>query len=138
MKKNTMLEEIERRKVHLLEQADSAVGDEPMLVAQLSSLEYAVRTGKRPKAEWEQHELHWIAHTAEVNRSAIRQTAQAMLAFEDLLRREPESVVTDPELQRILHWWREENGREEFLGQITIEERRALETLEQNWRNEGR
>ena len=79
-----------------------------------------------------------MAHTAEMHRSAVRQSAQAMLAFEDLLRREPDSIVMDPELQRILHWWREENGREEFLGQITIEERRSLEALEQHWRNDAR
>ena len=138
MKKNDMLTEIERRKEHLLERNDFAVGDEPMLVAQLKNIECAVRSGKRSKAAWEQHELHWMAHTAEMHRSAVRQSAQAMLAFKDLLRREPDSIVMDPELQRILYWWREENGREEFLGQITIEERRSLEALEQHWRNDAR
>ena len=137
MKKAEMLAEVQRRREQLREASDSNIGDEPMLAAQLANLEHDLRAGTRPSEAWEQHQYHWMAHHAEQHRNLVRQGAQVMLAFEDVLRREPDGVVSDPQLQKLLHWWREEDGREELLGQITIEERRTLENLERQWREQS-
>ncbi len=57
-----------------------------------------------------------------------------MLTFEDMERQEPNTFIDDPTVLELLHWWREEGGREEYLGQLTIAERRELEEQERQWR----
>jgi hypothetical protein len=57
-----------------------------------------------------------------------------MLAFEDIQRKEPTHFDNDPKMQQMLHWWCNEGGREEYLGEITLEERRDLEEKARQWR----
>jgi hypothetical protein len=133
-KRAQTLAEVVRRRKHLQEH-QSSVGDEPLLRRQLDELGIA---GGEPDARfnelWEQHEFHWTAHTAELRRFIVRQCAHIMLAFEDIERQDRDHFRDQPDMIKMLHWWREEGGREEYLGQITLEERRKLEEMARQWR----
>ena len=83
---------------------------------------------------WDQLEFHWLAHTAELRRSIVRQCAHIMLAFEDIARTDPDHFRDQPDMLKMLHWWRVEGGREEYLSQITLEDRRDLESQARQWR----
>ena len=133
--KAAMLAEVERRRESLLAPDTLPVGDECLLRRQLDGLEQALYAGRIPRDAWEQHQFHWMAHCAERERSLIRRGAHLMLTLEDIERHEPEAFIRDTTVMGLLHWWREEGGREEYLGQITIEERRELEEQERQWRN---
>lgn len=130
----TMLAEVERRREVLLAGDTLPVGDESLLRRQLDGVEQALYAGRIPKDAWEQHQIHWLAHCAERERNLICRGAHLMLTFEDIERHEPDAFVHDVTVLQLLHWWREEGGRENYLGQITIEERRELEEQERQWR----
>lgn len=132
-----MLAEIERRREALIEQATLPVGDEGLLRRQLDGVEQALYAGRLPGEEWEQHQLHWMAHCADQERCLIRRSSHLLLTFEDMERNEPDIFIRDATVLELLHWWREEGGREEYLGQITLEERRELEEQERQWREKG-
>ena len=132
--KTKMLAEIERRREALIDQVTLPIGDEMLLRRQLDGVEQALYAGRLPEDEWEQHQFHWLAHCAEQERSLIRRSAHLMLTFEDMERQEPNTFLDDPTVLELLHWWREEGGREEYLGQLTIAERRELEDQERQWR----
>ncbi len=133
--KAKMLTEVERRREELLAGDTLPVGDEGLLRRQLDGVEQALYAGRIPREPWEQHQLHWLAHCAEKERSLVRRGAHLMLTLEDIERHEPDAFVQDVTVLELLHWWREEGGREEYLGQITIEERRELEEQERQWRS---
>ena len=135
--KANILTEVKRRREELLEQSTFLVGDEALLGRQLDSLEQALQAGRRAKEEWEQHQLHWLAHGAEQERHLIRRSAHLLLTFEDMERNEPDIFIGDATVLELLNWWREEGGREEYLGQITLEERRELEEQERQWRQQS-
>jgi hypothetical protein len=131
------LAEVTRRRKHLKEHK-SSVGDEELLARQLEELALAAgEPDVRFNELWEQHEFHWLAHTAELRRSIVRQCAHIMLAFEDIERTDPHHFDDQPEMLKMFHWWREEGGREEYLGQITLEERRHLEDMARQWREKN-
>lgn len=133
-RKTKLLAEIERRREALLDQVTLPIGDEMLLRRQLDGVEQALYAGRLPEEEWEQHQFHWLAHCAEQERSLIRRSSHLMLTFEDMERQEPNTFIDDPTVLELLHWWREEGGREEYLGQLTIAERRELEEQERQWR----
>ncbi len=129
-----ILTEVARRRQHLNDHK-SNVGDEPLLTRQLDELGIAAGESDVQFGElWEQHEFHWLAHTAELRRSIVRQCAHIMLAFEDIERTEPNHFRDQPDMLKMLNWWCKEGGREEYLGQITLEERRDLEEKARKWR----
>jgi len=131
------LAEVARRRQHLKEHKTS-VGDEPLLARQLTGLGMAAGEPDAKFNElWEQHEFHWLAHIAEMRRSLVRQCAHIMLAFEDIERKDAGHFKDQPDMIKMLHWWREEGGREEYLGQITLEERRDLEEKARQWREKN-
>lgn len=132
--KEKMLAEIERRRESLLDQVTLPIGDEMLLRRQLDGVEQALYAGRLPEEDWEQHQFHWLAHCAEQERSLIRRSSHLMLTFEDMERHEPNIFIEDATVLELLHWWREEGGREEYLGQLTIAERRELEEQERQWR----
>jgi len=132
--KEKMLAEIERRRESLLDQVTLPIGDEMLLRRQLDGVEQALYAGRLPEEDWEQHQFHWLAHCAEQERSLIRRSSHLMLTFEDMERHEPNIFIEDATVLELLHWWRDEGGREEYLGQLTIAERRELEEQERQWR----
>jgi len=104
------------------------------LLAQLDALERRLIDGDVPTEDWEQFELHFQAYLADLMRQIRRQSAHFMLAFEDMELENPRVFDGDEEVQGLLRWWREEGGREQFLGGIPLEERRELEKKAQEWR----
>ena len=132
--KEKMLAEIERRREALIDQVTLPIGDEMLLRRQLDGVEQALYAGRLPEEDWEQHQFHWLAHCAEQERSLIRRSSHLMLTFEDMERHEPNIFIEDATVLELLHWWRDEGGREEYLGQLTIAERRELEEQERQWR----
>jgi hypothetical protein len=128
------LAELTRRRKHL-EDHKANVGDEELLRRQLAELALAAgEPDVRFNELWEQHQFHWLAHTAELRRSIVRQCAHIMLAFEDIQRTDPHHFDDQPEMLKMFQWWCQEGGREEYLGQITLEERRHLEDMARKWR----
>jgi hypothetical protein len=132
------LGELARRRKHLKEHDKTSAGDEELLARQLDELGMAAgEPDVRFNELWEQHEFHWLAHTAELRRSITRQCAHIMLAFEDIERTDPHHFDDQPDMLKMFRWWREEGGREEYLGQITLEERRQLEEMARQWREKN-
>lgn len=82
-------------------------------------------------AEWQDHELAWQAYVAERREALVAATSRTMLSLEAMARDKPETVT--PDLAKELHWWQEEGGREEWLGQLPLETRRALEEEAKKW-----
>jgi len=125
-----------RRKA--LADGQGQVGDEELLTRQLHELGCAAGEPDVQFDElWTQHEFHWLAHMAELRRSIVRQCAHIMLAFEDIERTQPDHFHDQPNMIKMLDWWRNEGGREEYLGQITLEERRNLEAMARQWREKN-
>lgn len=129
-----MLTMVGQRRAALASELDSPVGDEGLLRRQLDGIEQALYAGKIPEEQWEQHQLHWMAHCADQIRILIRRSAELMLVFEDMERTEPEVFAREHAVRDLLQWWRYEGGREEYLGQLPLVERRELEEQERQWR----
>lgn len=132
--KEKMLAAVEQRRASLAGGLDSPVGDEGLLRRQLDGIEQALYAGRIPEDQWEQHQLHWMAHCADQVRILVRRSAELMLVFEDMERKEPEVFSREHAVRELLEWWRSEGGREEYLGQIPLSERQALEEQERQWR----
>jgi hypothetical protein len=132
--KKNMLEAVEQRRAALVGGLDSPVGDEGLLRRQLDGIEQALYAGYLPEDQWEQHQLHWMAHCADQVRVLVRRSAELMLVFEDMERKEPEVFLREHAVRELLEWWRNDGGREEYLGQIPLVERQALEEQERQWR----
>src|ERR1044071_127886 len=65
------------------------------LLAQLDAIEKKLIDGEVPTEEWEQFELHWQAHSADLQREICRKSAHIMLAFEDIEREDPNHFAND-------------------------------------------
>lgn len=134
-RREQLLAEVSLRREVLRKEVDSPVGDEALLRRQLDWVEQVIYAGRCPDAEWDEHQLHWMAHQAEVERALICRSARLMLALEDMERQDADVFIYDATVLELLHWWREEGGRNDYLGQITISERRELEEQERRWRD---
>lgn len=121
-----------------LKQGSGTVAGDPALLAQLDALERKLIDGDVPVADWEQFELHFSARQADLMRDIKRQSAHIMLAFEDMERENPDAFANDEKTKELLRWWRDEGGREEFIGSITLAERRELEEMARRWREKGK
>ncbi len=132
--KEKMLAAVEQRRAALLPKGEMPVGDEDLLRRQLNGIEQALYAGELPDEQWEQHQMHWLAHCADQVRGLIRRSAELMLVFEDMERQEPEVFAKEQSVRELLHWWRDDGGREEYLGQIPLTERQELEEIERRWR----
>lgn len=133
--RDEFLTEVRRRQQALEDAKSSPVGDEDLLLEQLAEVAEALQGGKPfPREVWEDHELHWAAHCAELLRSIRVQSAHIAMAMADARRVDPAFMAGDARVDGVLHWWQEQGGREEMLGSITLEERRGLEKMEREWR----
>jgi hypothetical protein len=108
------------------------------LLAQLDAMEKQLIDGEVPAAEFEQFELHWSAHLADLQREIFCRSAHLMLAFEDMEREDPNHFANDDNAKQLLYWWRNEGGREEFMGSIPLEERKKLEEMARQWREKNK
>ena len=132
MTRAEMLAEVVRRREAL--KAPTADASATELLTLLDALEFRLIDGDVPQDDWEQFELHWAAHLAELMSSIRYRSAHVMLAFEDIEAEDPHHFDDDEDVKKLLRWWREEGGREQFLGNITLEERQKLEAMAREWR----
>jgi hypothetical protein len=99
--KANMLTEVGKRREALIENDATLVGDEDLLRQQLDGIEQSLSAGRLPEEEWEQHQMHWLAHCADQMRSIIRRSAHGMLAFEDMERHQPDVFAKDEGVTRL-------------------------------------
>jgi len=128
-----MLAEVVRRR-DKLQSAKAKVGHEAEMLRQLADLEQTLLDQNVSRQAWEQHELLWCVYQAELRRVVVKMSAQALMTFDDIERCEPGSLKLDAQMLELLRWWREDGGREKYLSELPIEERRALERMEDEWR----
>ena len=114
--------------------ASPPAADRDELLGQLEGIECRLIDGETPTDDWEQFQLQWAARLADLRRSIQRRSAHVMLAFEDMERQDPSVFARDENAKKLLRWWRDEGGREQFMGSITLEERRELEAKARSWR----
>ena len=131
MTRAEMLAAVIDHRDRLKKQSDNE--DSQRLLAQLDALERRLIDGDVPTEDWEQFELHFQAHLADLLRQIRRQSAHIMLGFEDMELENPHVFDGDEDMKGLLRWWREEGGREQFLGGIPLEERRELERMASEW-----
>jgi hypothetical protein len=139
LSKAEIMEEVERR-LDILEgyaanEKHPAVGDEEGLRAQLEELTEALLTPDEwPEETWQEHELHWQAHGTELRRRLVVDCIYVMICFDTEDTRKPERYAGNVGVWELLHWWREQGGRQSHLGELPLEERRRLESLEAEYR----
>lgn len=85
--------------------------------------------GKVPTEDGEQFQLQWTTRLADMMRSIRRHSAHVMLALEDRELKDPNAFANDVDAKQLLRSWHDEGGREQFMGNITLEERRELESM---------
>ena len=96
------------------------------LLAEIAELGKRARDGGIPREDWENHELNWIVYCAKLRKNLVSALAQAMMQAEKAS--ESEEREMSEEMRQALYWWQNEGGREEFLGELPIDERRVLES----------
>lgn len=139
LSKAEILDEVERRLDLLDGYAENKryqpVGDEADLRVQLEELTDALLTPDEwPEELWQEHEWHWQAHRAELRRRLVVDCSYAMICFDTEDTRKPERYAGNAGVWELLHWWREQGGREEYLGELPLAERQRLEVLEEQYR----
>ena len=124
---------VRARRATLQKQEEKESHDRELLLGQLDTIERQLRAGGLAQSDWEDHELHWTAHISDLMAQINTRSSHLMLAFQDILRKDPTQFDKKPEMKRKLYWWMHEGGREEQLSKIPIEDRRRLEAMEQSW-----
>ncbi len=131
-----LLKALQRRRRAILDaqgrKGGEGAGDETMLLAQIEELERLLSAAEELSA---QHELHWRAHGAELRRRLVHDLTYIMIAFDTEDTRKPDRYILNPGVLELLHWWREEGGREEYMGELPLQDRRRLEEMERAWRD---
>lgn len=127
MNREETLAEVRRRLARVAPDQAAADPADLLMRDELEALERALLAGQPFTDAWETHELSWIARTAQTQGEIVRGAARIMLAFEGFRARNPLYGAGHPELEELFEWWLHQGGREEFLGQLPLEQRRALE-----------
>lgn len=95
------------------------------LLAEIANLLDSAQVRPITPSEWEDHELRWQEHAADLRRALVDSMAHLMLGIEALARAEPGRITA--ELAELLVWWQGENGREQTLSELPLERRKELE-----------
>ena len=104
--------------------AEARTTSNAQLLAEIANLGDQLRAGEVSASAWEDHELSWQAYVARAREAMVATTAKVIMAFEAMAKHEPEKIT--PEIAEKLRWW-QNGGREEWLGELPLERRRALE-----------
>ena len=104
------------------------------LVQQLTEIEHRLEQGEATKEDWAQFRLQYEAFQGELMGSIWKQAALIALSAEAHWLRDPQRFAHDANAQKLIRWWREEGGREKWLGSLPIAERCELEALGRKWR----
>lgn len=94
------------------------------LLANIANLVDEIEAGLVTEDRWTDHELRWQEHVTDLRQSLVESTAEIMLAFEAMAKHEPAKIT--PGIAEQLGWWHAE-GREQLLGELSLEVRRRLE-----------
>ncbi len=105
------------------------------LVAQLADMEQRLLRGESIREEWEQFQLQLTAFHGELMGSIWKRTAMIAMSADAHERRDPQKFAKDANAQALLKEWRGGGMRERIFGGLPIAERRELEALERQWRD---
>ena len=122
-----LLSELVRRGEALERDQVTAIAERERLLREIIELGGRARDGGVPRDDWDTHELNWLAYCSDLRRNVVRQLAALLIHCEQIDDARPHTVNAGDEMKQIMSWWQNEGGREEFLAELPIEERRALE-----------
>lgn len=103
------------------------------LVAQLADMEQRLLRGEAIREEWEQFQLQLTAFHGELMGSIWKRTAIIAMSADAHDRKDPQKFAKDANAQALVKAWRS-GMRERIFGELPIAERRELEELERQWR----
>lgn len=104
------------------------------LVAQLQEIEARIGRCEPITEAWEQFRLDYEAFQGEMTGSLQKRTAMIAMSLDAHERRDPQKFAHDANAQALLKEWREGGMRERIFSELPIAERRELEALERQWR----
>src|SRR5437588_9988049 len=116
-------DELMRRGIVVRDDSSTPPGEKQRLLAEIVELGKRARDGGVPREDLENHQLNWIAYCASLRHNLVRAMAQALINCEN----DDNLDDLDLNMRQTLYWWQNEGGKEELLGELTIEERHALE-----------
>jgi len=106
------------------------------LVQQLEEIERRIKQGEATQEEWVQFKLQFAAFQGELIGSLWFRGAKIAIHADAHERRDPQRFAHDDNAQKLLRFWRAEGGREQWLGSVTLAERRELEEMERKCRED--
>lgn len=127
-----VLIEIIRRGLVVEGDRETPWGEKQRLLREIVRLGRQANGGRIPREDWETHELNWIAYISNLRSNLIWAVTMAIIDFERDMRSSDQLVELSDETKKIYMWWYLEGGREQLLGELPLEQRRALELSEQN------
>lgn len=95
------------------------------LLGEMANLVEQSETSPITPEQWQDHELRWQEHLADLRLNMVSSMSEVMLAFEAMAKHEPEKLKADA--AKLVGWWLKEGGREQCLGELPLEVRRTLE-----------
>ncbi len=104
------------------------------LVAQLADLEQKIQRGEPFAEAWAELRLQFEAFQGELMGSIWKRTAMIAMSADAHDRKDPQKFAHDANAQELVKQWRS-GMRERIFGSLPLAERRELEELERQWRD---
>ncbi len=104
------------------------------LVLQLEAIEQRIKQCEPIEEEWQQFQLQFTAFQGELMGSIWKRSAMIAMSADAHDRKDPQQFAHDANAQALLKEWREGGMRERIFGSLPLAERRELEALERQWR----
>lgn len=105
------------------------------LLAQMEVMEQRLLRCEPFREEWAEFHLQLAAFQAEQATSEIKRGVRFAIWLDAQDRHNPPRFAKDANKQQLLKEWRAGPEREKLLGSLPIAERRELEELERQWRD---
>jgi hypothetical protein len=103
------------------------------LVQHLEAIEQRIKRCEPIEEEWQQFQLHFTAFQGELMGSIRKRTAMIAMSADAHYRKTPEKFANDTNAQELVKQWRS-GMRERVFSELPIADRRELEELERQWR----
>ena len=120
-----MLETLSDRADKLMDDKSPKDAMRGRLLGEIVNLIEQTQTHPISVEQWEDHELRWREHVADLRLNMVKAMAEVMLSLEAMARHEPDKVT--PDAAKLVEWWVKEGGREQCLSELPVEARRTLE-----------
>jgi hypothetical protein len=104
------------------------------LAQQLAAMEEKLKRGENIREDWAEFRLQLEAFQGELMGSVEKRTAMIAMSLDAHERRDPQKFAQDANAQALLKAWREGGMRERIFSGLPIADRRELEELERQWR----